>query len=169
MTNINKSNKKRQITYKMDNTAPTKQRFAKISILLFAFCLLYSSCCDQTEVYRSEVLGAEQAFAKMAQDSGVQAAFLAFAAEDAVLLRNNKLIEGKHELEEYFDNPAWENIQLEWKPDFIDVAESGDLAYTYGKFTLTQIDSTGSPVKSNGIFHTVWKRQDDGTLKFVWD
>ena len=58
---------------------------------------------------------------------------------------------------------------LVWKPDYVDVSESGDLAYTYGKYTFTSRDSTGRKVVSKGIFHTVWKRQEDGSWKFVWD
>jgi len=43
------------------------------------------------------------------------------------------------------------------------------MAYTYGKYTMTIIDSAGESKVSNGIFHTVWKKQKDGSWKFVWD
>jgi len=59
--------------------------------------------------------------------------------------------------------------QLEWAPDFVDVSSSGDLAYTYGKFTFSFKDSLGNKVENKGIFHTVWKRQSNGEWKFVWD
>ena len=62
-----------------------------------------------------------------------------------------------------------ENIKLEWKPDYIDVSISGDLGYTYGKFTFSAIDTTGKLIESEGIFHTVWKKQEDGSWKYVWD
>ena len=58
---------------------------------------------------------------------------------------------------------------LKWKPDFVDVAASGDLGYTYGHYTYSYIDSTGKAAEDKGIFHTVWKRQPDGNWRFVWD
>ena len=59
--------------------------------------------------------------------------------------------------------------KLIWKPDFVDVSASGDLAYTYGAYTYSYKDSTGAIVEQGGIFHTVWKRQADGGWRFVWD
>ncbi|MCX6240170.1 MAG: hypothetical protein NTY07_21955, partial [Bacteroidia bacterium] len=59
--------------------------------------------------------------------------------------------------------------KLDWAPDFADVSASGDLGYTYGKYTLTSTDSIGNITQSGGIFHTVWKRQPDGQWRFVWD
>ena len=58
---------------------------------------------------------------------------------------------------------------LSWKPDFVDVSASGDLGYTYGHFTYSYTDSTGTIMESSGVFHTVWKRQADGSWLFVWD
>ncbi|MFC2138829.1 YybH family protein, partial [Bacteroidota bacterium] len=60
-------------------------------------------------------------------------------------------------------------VKLEWKPDYIDVSTSGDLGYTFGKFTFSAKDTTGKLIESEGIFHTVWKRQEDGSWKYVWD
>jgi ketosteroid isomerase-like protein len=58
---------------------------------------------------------------------------------------------------------------VKWSPDFIDVSKEGDMAYTYGKYVWQSPDSTGKMNVSNGIFHTVWKRQVDGSWKYVWD
>jgi len=104
-------------------------------------------------------------------EEGIPKAFLTFAADDAVLMRNNELISGKQDLSLYFANQAEapENEKLSWEPDFVDVSASGDLAYTYGQFTYSYTDSLGSAVESTGVFHTVWKRQSDGSWRFVWD
>ncbi len=123
----------------------------------------------QMEEWKSEVMNTELAFAKMAQSDGITEAFLAFAAEDAVLMRNNQLIRGKNAIEEMLASQKSENIKLSWKPDFIEVSTSGDLAYTYGQFLYTLIDSLGKEQHQNGVFHTVWKRQTDGSWKYVWD
>ena len=56
---------------------------------------------------------------------------------------------------------------LTWEPDFADVAKSGDLGYTWGRYTYTSFDSTESP--SCGFYVTIWKKQLDGSWRFVFD
>lgn len=118
----------------------------------------------QQEFYKTEL-----DFAKMADEKGVETAFLYFAADSAVLLRENNLIKGKDEMKNYFSKSKYKKVKLKWKPDFVDVANSGDLAYTYGKYTFSGINEDGDTINSEGIFHTVWKRQEEGNWKFVWD
>ena len=43
------------------------------------------------------------------------------------------------------------------------------MAYTYGEYEFTSLDTLGKSKVSKGIFHTVWKRQGDGTWKYVYD
>ena len=107
----------------------------------------------------------------MAGEEGISKAFMTYAAEDAVLMRNDKLVIGKKNLAMLFENQASKpkNESLNWKPDFVDVSASGDLAYTYGHFTYSYTDSTGTKIESSGVFHTVWKRQADGSWLFVSD
>jgi len=113
----------------------------------------------------------EKDFARMADEEGISRAFLTYAAEDAVLMRNNKLVTGRQDLSELFENQTstLKDEKLSWKPDFVDVSASGDLAYTYGQFSHSYTDSTGAIVESTGVFHTVWKKQADGSWRFVWD
>lgn len=119
--------------------------------------------------FEQEIFETEKAFASLAKKEGVGTAFVTYASDDAVLNRENKLIRGKQEIEEYFSNQAWDNIRLEWEPDFISVADSGDLGYTYGKFRLEKIDEAGESKMIEGYFHTVWRRQPDGKWRYVWD
>jgi ketosteroid isomerase-like protein len=123
------------------------------------------------EKWKSEILETEENFAKMAGEEGISRAFMTYAAEDAVLMRNNKLVIGKKSLSVLFEDQASKpkDEKLSWKPDFVDVSASGDLAYTYGQYTYSYTDSTGTIVESEGVFHTVWKRQADGSWRFVWD
>jgi len=119
--------------------------------------------------YKEEIRKTEQEFAEMVKKKGIKEAFLAFAADDAVLSRNNVLVKGKGAIRSYFEKGRLQDIKLEWAPDFIDVSASGDLAYTYGKFTFSAKDGDGKLIKSKGVFHTVWKRQKNGKWLFVWD
>lgn len=138
-------------------------------LYLLILSIVTLSCYQESKRnYKQEILEAERAFAKSAKENGVQAAFLEFAADSAALKRGGKVIVGHQAImNEYADFPS--TTTLTWEPDFIDVSSSGDLAYTYGKFQFTDIDSTGATVQRNGYFHTVWKRQADGTWKYVYD
>ena len=144
--------------------------------LLFLLVLLLLSCSaepekESVEKWKQEIMEAEKDFALMADEEGISRAFLTFAAEDAVLMRNNKLVIGKQNMSMLFENQASKpkDEKLSWKPDFVDVSASGDMAYTYGQYTYSFTDSIGTTVESEGVFHTVWKRQTDGSWRFVWD
>jgi ketosteroid isomerase-like protein len=144
------------------------KRLLPIILLLSPLFFACQSQEENMELWKQEIVDTEKAFADMAQKEGIPEAFLAFAAEDAVLMRNNTLVIGKEALKKSFQGSP-ENVSLSWKPDFVDVGTSGDLGYTYGKFVYTLTDSLGKENVMEGVFHTVWKRQADGSWKFVWD
>ncbi len=122
-------------------------------------------------LWKQEITETERDFAAMAKSEGIPTAFLAFAADSAVLMRNNSLVKGKNKIAEFFETQPMDmsQLSLSWEPEFVDVARSGDLGYTYGPFIFSITDSTGVTRENKGVFHTVWKRQEDGSWKFVWD
>ena len=69
----------------------------------------------------------------------------------------------------FYSESSPSGVSLEWSPDFIDVSPDGSLGYTYGRFTYSRTGEDGESKSSTGIFHTVWKRQPDGSWKYVWD
>ena len=146
-----------------------------LQLMLLLSVLIYSCNTnmkqDSIEKWKNEIIETEQEFAEMALNEGIPKAFLTYAAKDVVLLRNNSLIIGIDSLRESYKNEKSElgKVSLTWKPDFVDVALSGDLGYTYGKYVYTTTDSIGGKNVVEGVFHTVWKRQPDGKWKFVWD
>jgi ketosteroid isomerase-like protein len=68
-------------------------------------------------------------------------------------------------LEKTFD-PA---DQLTWKAVKIDVADSGDLAYSLGNWQLKGKNAKGEEVTQTGKYITVWKKQKGGSWKVVAD
>ncbi len=116
-----------------------------------------------------EIFETEKAFAALAKEKGLKIAFSTFAANDAVLSRENKLIKGKKEIEAYFEKMTLRDVQLSWEPEYIEVAESGDLGYTYGPYSFEWTDDAGEAQKATGIFHTVWRKEADGEWRYVWD
>ena len=136
-------------------------------------CLLATISCtgvnkqDRNSLI-AEIENTEAAFSKMAADSGIAKAFIFFADDSAVLFRANTLYKGIENITTLVNQQPNKGVTLEWSPDFIDVASSGDLGYTYGKFIFSVTDSTGT-TSTEGMFHTVWKKQADGSWKYVWD
>jgi len=116
-----------------------------------------------------EIFEIERQFAVMVTERGLKEAFLYFAAKDAVISRNNRVYKGKVEIAQYFDSLTIKNVSLQWKPDYIDVSDSGDLAWSYGNYTFAAESAENEKTEVKGIFHTVWKRQNDDSWKYVWD
>ena len=146
----------------------------KNKLIILVFVVIIQACSNNTREelvaqWKQEIVQAEKDFSAMAGEEGIPAAFLAYAAQDAVLKRGNNLVVGRDAIKERFAQQNLGNVKLEWSPDFVDVSESGDLGYTYGNYTFTSTDSLGNKVEDKGIFHTVWKRQANGEWRFVWD
>lgn len=142
--------------------------------LIFFFLFIGLGCkntnqeADQ-EKWKAEIVSVEKAFNDMAQKEGLVKAFEYYAADEGVIKRGKKVIKGKTAIANWYENDVKPNETLTWVPTFVEVSQSGDLAYTYGDFTFTYPDTLGKLKQNKGIFHTVWKRQADGSWRFVWD
>ena len=104
---------------------------------------------------KEEILNAEEEFAKMAKEQGVNKAFEAYAAENGVIARNDEIIQGREAIRNYFEASSFTEVVLQWKPDFVDASASGDLGYTYGKFDFSGKDAEGNPINATGIKQNV--------------
>ncbi|MFZ1263392.1 MAG: hypothetical protein WAT34_07755 [Chitinophagaceae bacterium] len=137
-------------------------------------CMLLYSCkpdaADQTEKAKQEIARTEKDFEKMAAEKGLEEAFWHFADSNAVIKRkNDSLVQGKENIKIFFSAEYFKTATVKWSPDFIDASSSGDMGYTYGKYTWQSKDSSGTIEEAKGVFHTVWKKQKDGSWKYVWD
>ncbi len=62
------------------------------------------------------------------------------------------------------------NLKLTFAADRVQVASSGDLAYSRGHYAITTTDAkTSKPVDSQGSYLTVYKKESDGSWKAVED
>lgn len=138
-------------------------------LLMFLACQPVADQSIDVAALREEVKATELAFAEMAMKQGVAEAFAHYAAKDVVLSRGKRLIRGKEAMRAYFEEQTLSNVMLNWDPVFIDVSSCGDLAYTYGPYGFSATDTSGVRIEDTGYFHTVWRRQEDGSWKFVWD
>ncbi len=122
---------------------------------------------NQEELFAAaleEIMEADRAFNAMAQSEGVGAAFVEFAAEDAIMFNGAEPIQGKEAVRAQFAN--WpEGARLEWAPVTGQVSERGDLAWTWGRATYTAPDGT----RTQSRYVTTWKRNWDGQWRFSFD
>ncbi len=121
---------------------------------------------DAKENSKEEIIKAEKDFAKHAKEKGIADAFYTYADDSAVIKRGPGVIKGKEAIKAFYEKQSTSG-ELQWSPEFADA--SGDLGYTYGPFTFSLKDSTGKVNEVKGTFHTVWKKQKNGTWKYVWD
>jgi ketosteroid isomerase-like protein len=145
----------------------------KNTIILLLVLICTTSCETKKKSkleLEAEVFKSEEDFKNLSQTQGISEAFYTFADDNAVIKReNDSLIYGKESIKKYYSNPKFVKASVTWKPDFIEVSNDGTLAYTYGKYIWTVSDSLGKKTDFRGIFHTVWKKQKDGSWKYVWD
>jgi len=107
-------------------------------------------------------------FGSMAIDSGLAASFTYFAADSGTVFRDGSHpITGKEAIGALFPQPS--RGTLTWEPYLADIAGSGDLGYTLGRYQFMPKDTTGGRSTSHGYYVTIWKKQLDGTWKFVLD
>jgi ketosteroid isomerase-like protein len=137
-----------------------------LPFVLLVLCLVACGPFTDNEKSKTEIIQTEKDFAKTVKDKGIAVAFYTFADTNAVIKRGPELVKGITSISAYyFSHP--QKGELEWTPEFADA--SGELGYTYGPYTYSEKDSTGNTVVAKGYFHTVWKKQKNGTWKFVWD
>lgn len=110
----------------------------------------------------AQLISADSLFAAMSVARGAQPAFLAFAAEDAISFGGGpQMNRGRAAIGAAFDGfPA--GAVLAWWPVGAAIAESGDLGCTIGEATIESLHQYSK-------YLTIWKRQRDGSWKFVAD
>ncbi len=116
-----------------------------------------------------EIKKTEKEFEAYVKQYGITEGFYKFADDNAVLNHSENLIKGKEAIKLHYLSKNADNNKLEWTAEFVDAAESGELGYTYGSYIYLVPDSIGGYTKYTGVFHTVWKKQNNGSWKFVWD
>ena len=123
-----------------------------------ALALFPATCLAQPA--RLAVIAAESAFATQAVQAGSPAAFLANSSPEALVAQDGKLANAQ---QVWAARPAQANSRRTWYPVLADAAQSNDLGYTTGPWTMTQNDKP----QAAGEYVTVWRKQPDGQWKFA--
>lgn len=139
--------------------------------LLFSLFFLFLACNNSNmEKEKQSVLQADKDFSALSVEKGMNNAFLSYCADEGVLLRPNSMpIEGKTKIADLLNNRDDKNFKLTWRPLYADVAQSGEMAYTYGIWLYESVDSTGNKISQEGTYATVWKKDVQENWKWVLD
>ena len=59
--------------------------------------------------------------------------------------------------------------KIKWRPQFVEVLETGDLALTRGPYRITDKDDEGNPREGWGTFNSVWRLNANREWLVVFD
>jgi len=95
----------------------------------------------------------------------------AFYADDAVMMANGPTVSGKAAILDTWKGMVTDpNFKLTFSSTKVEVAKSGELAYSFGTYTLNLSDpKTKKKITDKGKYATVYKKQTDGSWKAVVD
>lgn len=138
-----------------------------LRIALTGFALLLAACGStptkaDTAALRDLVEQTELSFARSMADRDF-ATFEALLSDEAVFLHEGGALRGKAAIsavwKPYF---APQQAPFSWKPERVEVLDSGTLAQTSGPVLNPQ----GQVI---GRFHSVWRREKSGGWRIVFD
>jgi ketosteroid isomerase-like protein len=134
-------------------------RIAAIAAALLAACAHSVPTMDAP----ASLAAAETAFAAHSVREDMRAAFLANFADDGVFVRN-----GWANARSDLANRGAPPILLEWRPQYVEVAQSGDLGLSTGPSKISsKSDPSQPPVY--GQFVSIWRRAPGGPWKVEVD
>ncbi|MFZ2030004.1 MAG: hypothetical protein WAU68_06840 [Vitreimonas sp.] len=130
------------------------------ALLLAAAMLSACATTQHTSETAAPVIGAERAFAARAHEIGWIPAFCEFSAPDSQLVGRAGLTPAHPRMCALPDDG---DRNLYWAPSFAGIASSGDLGFTTGPAST---DAARTPTIQ---YFTVWRRQPDGSWKWIYD
>ena len=141
----------------------------KILLLLALFAPLALHAAVDKEKIKKEVAAMEDAFCAMAAEKGLLAAFSYFAAPDVAFIDTDpRKFRGLEAVRERI-GPDQPGVKLTWAASFTDVSDDGTLGYNYGRYESRRPGSDGKEAVRGGWFLTIWKKQSDGSWRYVMD
>jgi ketosteroid isomerase-like protein len=112
-----------------------------------------------------DLIDADVAFSDYSVQHGYQNAFVEFAHDSVVILKDNQMpLVGKQKLIKSYEGKSDSALSLTWKPAKAIIAASGEIGYTYGFWTFITKNDT-----SVGTYMTVWKKDTNGQWKYIAD
>jgi ketosteroid isomerase-like protein len=116
---------------------------------------------EPRERAEASLLAADKAFAADMATRGASAAFQSVMHASSRLYRNGLLPMTRDAAVEWL---AREVVAMSSEPMKVESAQSGDLGYTWGKYT-----AKGSTASTSSYYIRVWGRKQDGSWQLISD
>jgi ketosteroid isomerase-like protein len=121
------------------------------------------------EALKASLAKMEDDFCAMAKEKGILAAFEHFAAPDVAFIDTDpRKFRGLAAVRERM-GPDQPGVSVNWSAMFTDVSDDGTLGYNWGRYEWRSPGPDGKERVRTGFFLTIWKRQPDGTWRYVMD
>lgn len=117
-----------------------------------------------------DAMNADRAFAKMAQEKGVGAAFGAYAAPNAMrFVPGPAPQKGRDVILKAVTGDFADGSKLNWEPKEGVPSADGSMVVVWGRWTFTPPKSAQVGQEVHGTYLTVWAKQPDGSWKYTHD
>ncbi len=117
---------------------------------------------------KETLLETDRLFSQTSKEKGFAAAFDLFLSEEAHIFQNEfPPIVGRDAIVKFISEKV--RGAITWEPYFVEMSASADLGYTLGKFMSKVTSASGKETVSYGHYVTIWKKQQDGDWKVVFD
>lgn len=124
---------------------------------LIAAALIVAAPAVATDHPATPIEAAERAFAADGLTYGIRGSFLRHMADDAIMFAPGPV--SARAL--YGERPATSEPKLEWWPQHVAIARSGDLGLSVGP---AQVNG-----KRSGYYSTIWRKGAGGEWKWIYD
>ncbi len=147
---------------KVEKNIRVSAAFLLIIALSFFSCDVKKETTQRSSIH--EILNADISFSDMSRQVGMKKAFLQYIDNEGVLLRPGHLPLVGAEAIDFLSQLSDTAYTLTWQPMKAEISKSGELGFTYGVYELNIKDSV-----YKGTYVSIWKKQNDGSWKFVLD
>jgi ketosteroid isomerase-like protein len=140
----------------------------RLAVLVLSAAAFVSGCSRSAPTgLGDQLIAADKAFSALSAKEGPKAAYADTLSMDAKLLNQYRI--GTGGIQDMFLQLPPE-AKLTWEPSFVDIASSGDLGYTWGRYTLlVQFKGIGAkPLLQMGNYIHVWRRDRLGHWRIAF-
>ncbi len=115
----------------------------------------------------ARLIQTDREFSRYSVETNAAEAFRRYFDEQAMQLPHLSMpIYGRDAI---YEGMVGDSYQLSWEPVAGEVAESGDLGWTWGNYVVRFEDDDGQPVTRHGKYLNIWRLQSDNSWKVIVD
>jgi uncharacterized protein (TIGR02246 family) len=139
-----------------------------------ALLLLASGCNQQTAADsgaagESAVKDQDAQWSKTAMANDLEGSVSYYSDDASMLPPNAPIATGKQAIRAVWASLLSPDVTVSWQVSKAEAAQSGELAYVMGVYSITAKNPKGKSQEDRGKLVEVWKKQADGKWKVVAD